>query len=192
MTPIEIAATAFGLACVYLYIRENIWCWPTGIAMVVLYAYIFYEVRLYSDMALQVVYIFVQVYGWRYWLKGVDDSEVPITTLSQRQWLQVAVVTGLGTFLLGTFMVELTDADLPYWDATTTAMSLMAQFLIGRKKLENWLLWIAVDVLAIGIYLYKELYLTAGLYAVFLVMASVGYVAWRRKYLSETAACAVA
>ncbi len=192
MTPIEIAATGFGLACVYLYIRENIWCWPTGIAMVVLYAYIFYEVRLYSDMALQVVYIFVQIYGWHYWLRGRDDSDVPITRLDRRQWGLVVAVTGLGAVLLGSFMFHLTDADLPFWDAATTAMSLMAQFLIGRKKLENWLLWITVDVLSVGIYLYKALYLTAGLYAVFLVMAGIGYLTWRRHYRESAAVCAVA
>ena len=183
MTTVEIIAVAFGLACVWLTIRQNIWCWPTGLVMVLLYIAIFYQARLYSDMLLQVVYVFLQIYGWHYWLHGGRDVHAGAAVISRLSapavtaWMFVAVVS---IAALGFTMDRYTDADLAYWDATTTVLSLIAQWLLGRKVLESWALWIAVDVLSIGIYSVKELYLSAGLYAVFLVLATLGFIAWSR------------
>ena len=194
MSPIETLAVALGIACVYLIIRQNIWCWPIGIAMVTLYAWIFYDARLYSDAGLQVIYIGLQIYGWYYWLTGkaASEAQAPIIMLTARwrgTWATIAVAA---TAALGFVMSTYTDADLAYWDATTTVLSLIAQALLSRKVLENWLVWIAVDVLAIGIYSYKELYLTAGLYAVFLGMASWGLLVWWRDWQDQRAAPASA
>lgn len=183
MSVLEIVATLFGVLCVALTIKRNIWCWPTGLLMVFCYIFIFYEVKLYSDMALQVVYVFLQIYGWWYWLKGgksEGQDKVPIRELTHKSKLNWIAAAAILTACVGTAMNQLTDAALPYWDASTTVLSLLAQWLMGRKVLESWLFWIVVDVLSIGIYLTKGLYLTSGLYFVFLIMATAGWFAWRK------------
>lgn len=178
---IEVWATVFGLLCVVLTVRQNIWCWPTGLVMVSLYIVVFYEARLYSDMGLQVVYVFMQIYGWWRWLHpGHGRHELPVTRLRPAEWGAWLAVASVGALGLGTLMNTQTDADLPYWDATTTVLSLIAQWLLAQKKLASWIFWIAVDVLAIGIYYVKGLYPTTVLYAVFLVLAVAGFISWRR------------
>src|SRR5690554_6267753 len=186
MTPIELAATVTGLASVWLSVRRNIWCWPTGLVMVTLYIFIFYEAKLYSDMGLQVVYIFMQIYGWYYWLSGTKDGarddEVPVTRLSSRQLAATWALGLAGIVALGYVMDTYTDASLAYWDAATTVLSLIAQWFLGKKILESWVFWITVDVLAVGVYLAKGLYLTSGLYVVFLGMAAAGLFEWLKIY----------
>lgn len=186
MSVIEIIATVSGLACVVLTIRQNIWCWPTGLLMVALYIWIFYDAKLYSDMGLQVVYIFLQVYGWYAWLHGGPrHSKLAVRVIGPTRLAVWCLVAALLTAGLGYTMHRYTDATLPYWDATTTVLSLIAQYLMARKILESWLLWITVDVLAIGIYAVKELHLTAGLYAVFLVLATLGFFAWKKDFSNQ-------
>jgi nicotinamide mononucleotide transporter len=180
-TWLEVAATVFGLASVYLTTRQSIWCWPTGLVMVSLYVVIFFHAKLYSDTLLQVVYIFVQFYGWFHWKKGGGPgSELPVTRLSARSWVLWLAVSIAGAAALGSFMAHRTDASFPYADAAIASLSLVAQWLMARKVLENWHFWIAVDVLAIGVYLGKNLYLTTGLYAVFLGLCVYGLAEWRR------------
>jgi nicotinamide mononucleotide transporter len=183
MTTIEIIATIFGLACVLLYIRQSIWSWPTGLVQVVLYAWVFYHARLYSDFLLHLVYTALQIYGWYHWLRGSpQDGQPQVRRLSIMAAGTCGIVAILGTGTLGFVMRRFTNADLPYWDATITILSLLAQYLIARKVLENWLIWVVVDVLAIGVYWYKGLYITTGLYLVFLFMAVTGWFAWRKSY----------
>ena len=183
MTTLEIIATLFGLACVALTIRRNIWCWPTGLVQVVLYAWIFYRAKLYSDALLQVVYVALGVYGWYYWLRGGPrDDGPPIRRLGVPGWAYSLLAGALGAAALGTVMARYTDAALPYPDAAVVSLSLVAQFLLSRKVLENWPFWAVVDVLAIGVYAAKGLYVTTVLYAVFLVMAVCGWYAWSRTY----------
>lgn len=184
-TWLEVAATVFGLASVYLTTRQSIWCWPTGLVMVSLYVVIFFHAKLYSDTLLQVVYIFVQFYGWFHWKKGGGPgSELPVTRLSARGWVLWLAVSIAGAAALGAFMAYQTDASFPYADAAIASLSLVAQWLMARKVLENWHFWIAVDVLAIGVYLGKNLYLTTGLYAVFLGLCVYGLAEWRRSATS--------
>lgn len=186
MSPVEIAATIFGVLSVGFTIRQSIWCWPTGLVMVTLYIFVFWDAKLYSDMGLQVVYIFLQLYGWYHWLHGGKDRDsLPVTRLSPLQAAAWLIGAAASTFALGWVMSTKTDAALPYWDATTTVLSLVAQWLMARKLLESWVLWITVDVLSIGIYYNRELYLTSGLYAVFLVMATAGLVAWYLSWRAE-------
>jgi nicotinamide mononucleotide transporter len=184
---IEWVATAFGLACVGLYVRQNVWSWPTGLVQVCLYAWIFYQAKLYSDALLQIVYVGLIAYGWWQWVRGASGQpELPVTRLTSPEaatWIGVALC-GAGT--LGFVMDRYTDASLPYWDAGIAAGSLVAQYLIAKKKLENWLFWIAVDIVAVGVYFAKDLYVTVGLYAVFLGMATAGWFAWRKSYRMTT------
>ncbi len=183
MSTLEIVAAVFGLLSVWFTVKENIWCWPTGLIMVFLYTFVFYEARLYSDVILQVIYIFLQIYGWYVWLQPHRNRQklavTSISNLAKIVWMGVAIAS---TFSLGWVMKHYTNASLPYWDAGITVLSLIAQWLMAKKVLESWLFWITVDVIAVGVYGYKHLYPTTGLYAVFLVLAVLGYAAWKQAY----------
>jgi nicotinamide mononucleotide transporter len=179
MNWIEAVATIFGVIAVWLVVKRHIWCWPTGLVQVILYVGIFYHAKLYSDMILHVIYIFMQLYGWYHWLNGDGNHhQLPVTNTGKAIWHWV-VVTVLGTLAWGATMANLTDASLPYPDAFTTVASLVAQWLTARKKLESWLFWIVVDVVAVFIYYQKALYFTTGLYLIFLVLAVYGWWAWK-------------
>jgi len=187
MSPVEIVATIFGLLCVYFTVKQNIWCWPTGLVQVVLYTYIFFGAKLYSDSILQVIYIPMQIYGWYFWLHGgKDKKEAPVTKINGRFWswmLSTGIILTLGW---GYIMGKYFGAACPIPDAFIVVTSLFAQWLLSKKKLESWMLWIAVDVVAIWVYLYKHLYLTSGLYAVFLGLAISGFIAWKKAYQTDT------
>lgn len=183
MDPIEIIATIFGLLCVWFIVRESIWTFPTGIIMVSLYIIIFYQVRLYSDMGLQVFYVAFNIYGWYNWLHGgKDHGKLTVSYIGSKEAVLWTAIGGVTIAALGYGMSTYTNASFPYWDASTTIMSLIAQWLMTRKVIEHWLLWITVDVISICLYLLKSLYLTSGLYAVFLVLSIMGYVEWRKSY----------
>ena len=183
MSPIELFAVIFGIISVYLSVKQNIWSWPTAIVNVTLYIVVFYESRLYADMGLQVVYIVLSCYGWYQWLYGgANRTELPVTRATRRSAVVLPAIGLVSMAILGTLLHRTTNAALPYLDSTTTATSLIAQWMMTRKILENWLVWVAVDVVYIGMFIYKNLYLTAGLYAVFLVLAAMGYRDWRRDY----------
>ena len=190
MTVLEICAVILGLASVYLTTKENIWCWPTGLAMVVLYIIIFANVRLYSDMLENFIYIFLQIYGWWYWVYGNKKKKaaVPVTRLKPRGIAFWLIVIAIGTAGLSYIMATYTDAAIPFWDALTTVMSLTAQWLMGKKLIENWVLWVSVDVMALFIYSFKGLYMTTGLYALFLCLATSGLIKWRKSMI-KGAAC---
>ena len=178
----EAIAAGFGLACVVLSARQSLWCWPTGLIQVALYILVFGRAKLYSDVGLQAVFVVLQIYGWWHWLRGGprQTDDLPVTRLStgtRLAWIAVAVV---GATVLGGGMSRWTDAALPYPDALITSLSLVSQWLMGRKVWESWVGWIAVDLIAIPVYASKDLLLTAALYAVFLALAISGGVAWRR------------
>lgn len=169
------------LAAVYLTTRQVIWCWPLGMVSVTMYAFVFYGARLYADMGLQGLYFGLAVYGWWAWLHGAEDrGELAVTTTSPRTWAVVLVLATVGGVLLGQVLNRLTDASLPFMDSLLTSFSIAAQWMQTRKLLESWLLWLAVDVLYVGMFLYKDLQPTAGLYGIFLILAALGFVEWKR------------
>jgi nicotinamide mononucleotide transporter len=178
-SPLEIAAVLFGLLSVIFTIRQSIWCWPTGLINVILYVLIFYQAALYSDVVLQIIYVPLQLYGWCHWLRGNRNGpDLPITRLTVPAigiWTCVAInLIAIDGYIMHRYFA----AALPYWDAAIAVLSLIAQYLLARKVLENWLIWIAVDILALGVYTAKHLYLTTGLYGVYLVLATFGLIAW--------------
>ncbi len=179
-TPLELISFLLALITVALNIRQVHWAWLFSILSSGLYALVFFDVRLYGDMGLQVVFILVSVWGWMQWLRGTStDTALQVTRLSdaERWWSALA---GLILFaLLYFFLCFYTDTDVPAADGLLTAGSLLGQVLLSRKKLENWTVWIIVDVLYVALYLYKNLMLTAILYAVFVVMAVHGARVWR-------------
>ena len=179
---LEVIATIAGLACVWLCVKRSIWCWPTGLISVTIYTFIFYDARLYSDVILHIFYILMNIYGWYHWLYGGGgDNDLPVTSLRRFTFLWSGIIV-LGTIAWGLTMREYTDASLPFADAFTTVASLVAQWMMARKKLESWVFWIIVDIVATGVYWYKGLYITSGLYAVYLVMASIGLFEWLKEW----------
>ncbi|HOE47670.1 MAG TPA: nicotinamide riboside transporter PnuC [Polyangiaceae bacterium] len=179
MSVLELVAVICGFLCVLLTIRENIWCWPAGLVQVTLYVFIFFEAKLYSDVLLHIIYISMNLYGWYFWLHGGRERQkAKVTGLGLPLFVASAALSAAGTLALGYMMESRTDASYPYADAFTTAFSLMAQWLMSRKKYESWDFWISVDVVAIYIYGAKGLYATALLYVAFLVMAVLGRRKW--------------
>ncbi len=180
MSPWEIAGTMLGVTGVWLMIRQHIWGWPVGLVQVAVYAWVFYDAKLYSDAILQVFFFVVQVYGWWHWLRGSSKgAPLPVTRLSAAaiaKWMAVGVLFSAGW---GTFMHRTTDAALPWWDAFILVFSLIAQWLQARKVLENWTGWLIVNTVAIGVYWAKDLRLTSGLYLIFWFMAVWGWREWR-------------
>ena len=189
MNSIEIVAAVFGVISVFLSVRQNIWSWPTAIVNVGLYIIVFYESKLYADTGLQVVYVVLNAYGWYHWLYGGKNrTELPVSRTPARLGAGLVALGVAGTAVLGTLLARNTDAALPYVDSMTTSTSLIAQWMMTRKLLENWIIWVAVDVIYIGMYVYKSLYVTAILYLIFLILSAMGYLEWRRSYRERSAA----
>lgn len=185
---VEVTAALLGFVNVILIVRRTIWNYPFGIAMVILYAWIFWDYRLYAEAGLQLYFLVIQCFGWIWWLKGrggdgrVIVLRAPASELAACAAAAFAIVLGLGWSL-----TRYTDADLPYWDSTVAALSMAAQYLMARRYLESWPVWIAVDVIAIGIYLTKGLYPTALLYTLFLGLATMGLIFWSRAFVRRVA-----
>ncbi len=185
----EVLAVITGIISVYLSTRENIWSWPTALVNVALYFVVFYETKLYADMGLQVVYFALSLYGWYEWLYGGENrTELRVSRTSQALGVRLAIIGIACAVVLGTLLARFTDAALPYIDSATTSTSLVAQWMMTRKILENWAVWAAVDVVYIAMFIFKRLYLTAGLYTVFLVLAVMGYVQWKRSLAERSLA----
>ena len=182
----EIIGTVLGVIGVWVMIRQNIWGWPVGLVQVAVYAWVFFDAKLYSDTILQAAFFLIQAYGWWHWVRGVKDRAasgqvvLPVTRLSGAT-IAVWIAVGAGlTVAWGFFMHRTTDAALPWWDAFILVVSLIAQWLQARKNIENWPAWVVVTTVAIGVYWAKDLRLTSGLYLIFWVMALWGWRAWAR------------
>lgn len=188
MTNLEIITVLFNILCVVLTIRKNIWCWPTGIVAVLLSFVIFFEAKLYADMGLQVIFLGQSIYGWYFWVNGNKENkvaEVPITKLKLKQWLTTIIIMLVVWLSIAFSLDRWTDADIPYWDALATTLSLSAQMLLARKVLENWVFWIIADLLYIAIFYYKGLNLLSANYLLFLILATIGFLQWRKDALAQ-------
>lgn len=179
-TPLELLSFLLSVATVWLNIRQSHWAWLFAIVSSATYGLVFYGSRLYGDMGLQLVFITVSIFGWYQWLHGDDrHDKLPVTSLTPRGRVIAGVAWLAGFVLLAWFLKTYTDTDVPKSDGFLTAGSLVGQLLLSRKKIENWHVWIIVDVLYVGLYLHKNLILTAILYAVFVAMAVIGLRTWR-------------
>ena len=184
MDAIELFGAVLSAWAVWLTARRRPWCWPVGFASVLVYGWIFVHARLYSDALLQGAFAVLIVYGWLRWLKHLDsDGRVQIAALPARQLAAHLVIGAAGALALGYAMHRWTDAALPWLDAALTAFSLVAQWWQGRRHIAAWRLWIVVDAIYVGEYVYKELLITSVLYAGFVALAAIGLRDWRRARL---------
>ena len=176
---LEFIAVIAGIIGVYLTARLIIWCWPVAIINVLLSAYIFYHSKLYQDSLLQVFYLVMAVYGWYNWMHGGKNKTALKISRLRFKWIIIWLFTGsVCIFLFGYIFGNYTDASLPYWDASTTVWGIIGTFLMASKKIENWIVWIIIDILNAGIYYYKELYGFSILYLVFTILAVYGLINW--------------
>ena len=182
MSILEIIATITGIIAVGLQAKEKILAWPFAIVSVMILAYIFFFQKLYSDFGLHIIYIVLNIYGWVVWSNKNQDLEVtPTLVMSWNQIGIATLITLISTVLLGYILDNNTDASVPYFDAFTTCGSLVAQFLLAKKYLQNWSFWIVVDLVAIPLYIYKELYIVAFLFVVYLGICVYGYWEWKKE-----------
>lgn len=177
---LELISFLLSVVTVWLNIRQLHWAWLFSIASSLMYGVVFYQSALYGDMALQIVFVTVSVQGWIWWLRGIEQRALPVTALTQRGQAAVFASWGLSFVAIAAALRMYTDSDVPYSDAFLTAGSLVGQYLLAKKRIENWLIWIAVDVLYVGLYLYKGLQLTAVLYGIFVLMAVQGWKRWKQ------------
>lgn len=184
---IEAASFVTGAVCVWLTVKESVWNFPIGMVNVATYCVVFFGAQLYADAGLQVIYFVLAAIGWYLWLHGGEDHGVlRVARAGRRERLFLLVIIAVLTFVLWRVLRQF-GGSASFWDALTTAISLGAQWLLNRKRLENWIAWIIVDVIYVPLYIHKELYLTAVLYAVFLVMATIGLRQWTATWRAQAA-----
>jgi len=181
---VEVLGVITSLVYLYFSVRQIIWLWPFGIISSALFILIFFNSKFYADMGLQVYYLGVSIYGWIYWSRGAVDrnekSTLPVRRIN-RQLTLILSITGL-VIMLGIVYIlkNHTDSDVPWGDGFTTAGSIVATWMLARKVLEHWLVWVIVDSVAAGLYFYKGLYPSFLLYLIFTIIAVVGYFQWKR------------
>lgn len=192
---IEILGVVAALVYLYFSIKQKIWLWPFGILTSSFYIFIFFSNRLYADTGLQVYYLVISMYGWYYWLFGGNKGafkQPRVSRITRHQAVRLFLATLLiyATLVLGLIYIpeflDIPASDLPLWDALTTAASIVATWMLARKILEHWLVWIVVDAISMGLYIYKGLLLTAGLFLIYTLLAIVGFYQWKKDFKANT------
>lgn len=181
MTFVELIGALLSIWAVWLTTKRRPWCWPIGLLSVIVYLWIFVDAKLYSDALLQLAFAGLLVYGWRRWVQNLGgDGRVQVARLVRKQAIGHLVIGALGALVLGFAMHRWTDAALPWLDSALTSFSLVAQWWQDRRHTAAWWLWIVVDVIYVGEYVYKHLLITSVLYAGFVVLALIGLRAWQQ------------
>jgi len=181
---IEVFGAVAGLIYLYLEIKQNIWLWPLGIITSAFYTYVFFVSKFYADMGLQVYYLVISFYGWWHWLYGNKKSqkaELPITRTSTKQWIYISLITialfGLMVFILKRY----TDSPVPYGDSFVTALSITGTWMLAQKLIEHWWVWVVVNLVSLGLFIWKDLYPTSILFFFYFTLAVYGFYQWRKE-----------
>jgi nicotinamide mononucleotide transporter len=180
---LEITGALFGILGVWLTIQESKWCFLVGIINVLITAYLVYDLKLYADTLQQFVYFVLLILGWINWNRNVSEPALKISSLSNRYVFQMALIFIFGSMLLYFLLKNFTDAALPFWDSTATTICFIAQYLVAKKKIENWYLWLIANVMYIVIYYVKGMEYYSILSAIYFIQAVVGLWQWRKKLL---------
>lgn len=188
---LEIIGAISGLIYLYFSVNQNIWLWPVGLITSGFYVTVFYYSQLYADMSLNVYYLLVSIYGWYHWLTRKDNlhhNSIKIAVLSIKQWFGLLAVVFILTIGFSWILIHipvgigLKPSSVPYWDAFLTAGSVVATWMLAQKYLEQWLWWIVIDSISVGVFCYKGLYLTVILFIVNTLMAVIGYIKWKKDF----------
>ena len=186
---IELLGALLGLVQIVLLVRRSVWNFPVAMVMVSLIGVTLFQARLYSEAGLQAFFFVVNAIGWRQWQQAEDTAHaVPVGWMSVRERVQWAAITIVLSLSLGWLMHSATNAALPFADSAVTGASIAAQLLLNNRRIENWVLWVAIDVVSIALYQYRELYFLAVLYIAFLVISVIGLREWKAAARAEQAA----
>jgi nicotinamide mononucleotide transporter len=183
---IELIGALLGLLYIFFSIRQHILTWPTGLFTSLLYIAVFFRSGFYADMGLQFYYVGISLYGWYYWLKGgksartVSGEQPPVQRMPKKMIPGSIAVTAVIYLIILVILLQFTDSTVPYMDSLTTALSITATWMLAKKMIEHWLIWVFVDLVSAGLYVYKDLWPTVVLFLVYTVMAVVGYVEWKK------------
>ncbi|MFV0591472.1 MAG: nicotinamide riboside transporter PnuC [Draconibacterium sp.] len=180
---IEVLGAILGLLYIFFSIRQNIFTWPTGLISSFLYVIVFFNAKLYADMGLQVYYVLISLYGWYFWIKGKKpeaSTQVPVQITSKKLRYILAISSVVLYFLILFILKNFTDSDVPYMDSLTTALSIVATWMLAKKYIGHWIIWIFVDAVSAGLYVYKGLWPTVILFTIYSIMAAVGYFEWKK------------
>jgi len=182
---VELLGTLFGLIYVWLSIRQSLHTWTAGIITSLLYCWVFFEAKFYAGMGLQGYYLIISIYGLWSWRRGGENSSegetLHVSCTKVNLWVKLFILNLFLTLLMYYLLSRYTDSPIPFGDAFTTSLSIIATWMLARKKIEHWLIWIFIDLISSGLYLYRGLYPTVFLFLVYAVMAVIGYYEWRKE-----------
>jgi len=187
---IELLGAILGIAYIFYSIKQSILTWPIGLLTSALYVVVFFVSKLYADMGLQLYYVFISIYGWYEWLRGNQETHsdpVEVCHISVKLASILSIVSFFLFLLIWYILKDFTDSPVPMADGLATALSIVATWMLARKILEHWLVWIFVDAFSIGLFVYKQLYPTVILFVVYTVMAYIGYREWKHDMVSKKA-----
>lgn len=182
---VEITGAILGMAYIFFSVKQQLVTWLLGLLTSALYIYVFFVSKFYADMALQVYYVVISLYGWILWARGIqsDHHRIPlqVTTTNRNLALRLLLISLVLFVVIGLILNYLTDSPIPIGDAFTTAFSIVATWMLAKKKIEHWLVWIVVDLVSLALYIYKDLYATALLFLVYTLAAVWGYFEWKKE-----------
>ena len=184
---LEIFGTIVGLAYLWFEYKASIYLWITSIIMPLIYIFIYYDAGLYADFGINIYYLIASIYGWYFWLRGrkkgtksSKSKDLPITKTPRRYFPPLLLVSLVFLFIIAGILIRYTDSNVPWLDSFTTALSIVGMWMLARKYVEQWLVWIAVDIVCFGLYFYKDLYFTSALYGIYTIIAIFGYFKWQK------------
>lgn len=182
---IELGGTVFGLIYIIFSIRQSLFTWPAGIISSLLYCWVFFDAKIYAGMALQGYYLVISVYGWWSWNysgePGAGEAKLQVSRTAPDLWGRLFILNLLITILMYYILRRYTDSPVPFGDAFTTSLSILATWMLARKKLEHWIIWIFIDLVSAAVYLNRGLYSTVFLFVVYAIMAGIGFHEWQKK-----------
>ena len=192
MEYLEIIGTIIGLIYLWLEYRASIYLWIASVVMPIVYTFVFLDAGLYADMGIHIYYILASIYGFICWSWAIGRKtnknaveELKISHTPRRLINPLSIIATLLTFAIAFILISFTDSNVPWWDSVTTSLSIVAMWLMARKYIEQWWVWLVVDVVSAGVYIYKDLYFTAGLYALYAIIAYFGYKKWKELMLTQ-------
>ena len=177
----EIIAFISGLISVWLAVLNSHWNWPIGIVNCIAFFILFWQARLFANAALQVLFIIISIWGWYEWLMGgKNKTALPITRMNRPQIVRMTLLFPILSIIIGTLLVK-ANGSATIWDAATTSASIIAIYIMGKRQIENWIIWVSVDTVYLFLFISQDLTLTAFLYIIFLIMSTNGFIAWKRE-----------
>jgi len=181
----EIIAATLGIIAIYFQIKVKPFYWIISLVVSSMYIVVYFSAKLYADMSMQFYYVGMSIYGLYVWLSGNNNSDkktIPISKIKNfKSWIIIVLISALSFIIIGYILKNFTDSNVPWCDSFTTSLSFVATWMLARKKIENWLVWIVVDATSVALYIYKQLYPTTILFIVLTLLAIVGYFQWKRE-----------